>query len=211
MLEQQTHPFKPYFPQEAKALIIGTAPPWNFCTKDSQRLREGEINFFYGSIHNLFWYVIKSVFEPTNPRWPRTRLQCESFLKRHQLAMGDILHSFTRQDRKASDDHLSGLEYNFRLLDKLTSVSHSIEYLYFSSQFASDLFLIALKKHGLIFNIHKEERKFYQITLQKKRDMYNYSCYILSSPSPRINRSLAEMLDDYRSKFSPCLGENAQT
>ncbi|MCK9558311.1 MAG: hypothetical protein PHQ78_04860 [Candidatus Cloacimonetes bacterium] len=204
MLERQNHPFQPYIPTDALALIIGTAPPWQFCVEDQGNLREGEIAFFYGSIHNLFWYIIKAVFEPDNPRWPRTQLQCENFLKRQRLAVGDILQSFVRQDRKASDDHLSEFTFNRGLLSKLQSSSHSIRYLYFTSHFAHELFLKALKKHRYIYRIHGEDRqnKSYLITLQKKHKTYQYTCYILNSPSPRINRSLAEMIADYSQKFA---------
>ncbi|MCB5248614.1 MAG: hypothetical protein WCY87_01290 [Candidatus Cloacimonadales bacterium] len=203
MLERQKHPLQPYIPKNAVALIIGTAPPWNFCVGNLDKLREGEIAFFYGSIHNLFWYIMKAVFEPDNPRWPRTRLQCEDFLKRHQLAIGDILQSFIRQDRKAADDHLSGFTFNRRLISLLHSSSHQIRYLYFSSQFAHELFLKALKKHKCVYHIQAENRscKSYLITLQKKDKTFSYHCFILNSPSPRINRSFDEMLRDYTVKF----------
>jgi len=204
MLERQEHPFSPYIPSGAIALIIGTAPPWNLCDKNSSELREGEIPFFYGSIHNLFWYVIKAVFEPDNPRWPRTRQQCESFLRRNHLGIGDILQSFMRQDRKAADDHLSDFHYNRRMLSKLRKDNHQIRYLYFTSQFASELFLKALKKHKRIYHIHSEDRshKSFVITLQQGSKTQSFRCFVLSSPSPRINRSLDDMIKDYSQKFA---------
>jgi G:T/U-mismatch repair DNA glycosylase len=204
MLERQKHPFQPYIPQDAIALIIGTAPPWNLCTTDPRDLREGEIPFFYGSIHNLFWYIMKAVFEPDNPRWPRNALQCENFLKRWRLGIGDILESFVRKDRKAADDHLSGFKYNSRLLAKLHSEHSEIRYLYFTSQFAADLFLKSLKKHAYIYHIQKEDRsrKNFLLTLQYGKQAYYFTCFVLNSPSPRINRSLGEMVEDYRAKFN---------
>ncbi|MCB5259044.1 MAG: hypothetical protein PHY41_02005 [Candidatus Cloacimonetes bacterium] len=204
MLERQKHPFHPYIPKGAQALIIGTAPPWNFCTCDSNELREGEIDFFYGSINNLFWYIMKAVFEPNNPRWLRTRLHCQGFLKRHHLAMGDILQSFVRKDRKAADDHLSGFTYNCRILSLLASDNHKIRHLFFTSQLAHTLFLKSLKKHKYIYHIRGENRshKSYLINIQKKGKAYIYNCLILNSPSPRINRSLEEMVEDYSLKFA---------
>lgn len=207
MLERQKHPFQPYIPQDAIALIIGTAPPWNFCTSNTADLREGEIPFFYGSIHNLFWYIMKAVFEPKNPRWPRNALQCENFLKRWKLGIGDILESFVRQDRKAADDHLSGFKFNSRLLAKLHSEHSEIRFLYFTSQFANELFLKSLKQHAHIYHIQKEDKstKSFFLTLQHGKKAYHFTCFVLNSPSPRINRSLHDMVEDYRVKFAVVL------
>lgn len=209
MIERQSHPFAPFIPKKAIALIIGTAPPWNFCTGNPADLREGEMAFFYGSIHNLFWYVIKAVFEPNNPRWPRNRLQCESFLKRNNLGIGDILDGFDRKDQRAADDHLSGFKFNQQLLAKLLSETHDLQYLYFTSQFAHDLFLKALKQHEVIYHIHSADRirKSALINLQKGRKIRTYTCFVLTSPSPRINRTLEDMLEDYSEQFAVIKGE----
>lgn len=212
MLERQNHPFAPYIPQDARALIIGTAPPWNFCTGKAEDLKEGEFAFFFGSIRNLFWYVIKAVFEPDNPRWPRSRLHCEHFLKRHKLGMGDILQSFNRKDRKAADDQLSDFEYNQRLLAKLYRDNQEIRFLYFTSQFACELFLKALKKNKYTYRTRDLDRpnKSFTLNLRYKKTNFVYSCYVLNSPSPRINRSLHEMIEDYGKKFAFMREENTQ-
>ncbi len=205
MLERQEHPFSPYIPSGAIALIIGTAPPWRLCQKEDSALGEGEIPFFYGSIHNLFWYVIKAVFEPDNPRWPRSKAQCESLLKRHKLAVGDILHSFLRKDQRAADDHLTGFVFDTRLLARIYSPHSELRYLFFTGHFAANLYLKALKKHGYIYHIHGEDKskKTFLLSVQSKDSVYSHNCRVLSSPSPRINRSLDEMIAEYRRSFAP--------
>lgn len=204
MLERQKHPFQPYIPKNALAVIIGTAPPWNLCCQDLQQLREGEIAFFYGSIHNLFWYVMKAVFDPDNSRWPRNRAQCESLLKRWNLGIGDILQSFVRQNRKAADDHLTDFTFNTRLLAKIHS-SPGIRHLYFTGHFACDLYLKALKQNKYVYHVQREDRKSFLLYVQHKEKSSYFNCYIVNSPSPRINRSLDEMVEDYRQKFAPII------
>lgn len=207
MLERQEHPFSPYIPSDAIALVIGTAPPWRLCQNDNSALHEGEIPFFYGSIHNLFWYVIKAVLEPENPRWPRTKAQCENLLKRHRLGIGDILQSFVRQDQKAADDHLSDFSYNERLLTRIYFSHNEIKYLYFTGHFAGKLYLKALKMHGFIYRIPNEDKskKCFTLNVQTADAIKSHTCQILSSPSPRINRSLEEMIDEYRKCFAPVI------
>lgn len=73
MLEKQTHPYKPYIPDNAKGVIIGSAPPHQFCTDKGPDLKEGDINFFYGSVRNQFWCVMKHTLNQSDYRWPRAQ------------------------------------------------------------------------------------------------------------------------------------------
>lgn len=54
------HPYKPFIPQEATKLIIGTMPPYRFCIEPKE-LNESDVNFYYGSNDNHFWKLMEVV------------------------------------------------------------------------------------------------------------------------------------------------------
>lgn len=127
--EIQGHPYPPCVPDTARALILGSAPPWRFCAAEPKPLRERDLDFYYGSSDhggNLLWEVLFRVFEPASvpeleslraldlPRIQRTLAQRDflgSFLQRHRLAVADILLRFERRERKAADAFLHPLEF----------------------------------------------------------------------------------------------------
>lgn len=127
--EIERHPYAPCIPDDACALILGSAPPWRFCQPEPKPLRERDVDFYYGSYdrgYNLLWEVLFRVFSPSElddlhrvralqlPRAARTPLQLDflqSWLVRHDMAMADILLCFRRRDRSAADAKLSPLAF----------------------------------------------------------------------------------------------------
>ena len=97
-----THPYKPFFPEGATKLIVGTLPPPRFTTGE---LKEGDVDFCYGSINGLLWPVLDQifnldlVFETTQ----EAINQRKNFLKSRNIGVCDIVHSCERQKIDASD------------------------------------------------------------------------------------------------------------
>ena len=54
-----THPYEPFIPENATKLIVGTLPPPRFTTRE---LKDGDVDFCYGSRDGLLWQVIDKVF-----------------------------------------------------------------------------------------------------------------------------------------------------
>ncbi|MGC9361446.1 MAG: uracil-DNA glycosylase family protein, partial [Candidatus Syntrophosphaera sp.] len=64
--ELQFHPYAPFIAENAKALILGSAPPWRFCVREPKPLNPLDIDYYYGSHnrgYNLLWELLFRVFE----------------------------------------------------------------------------------------------------------------------------------------------------
>ena len=80
MRESITHPIPPYFNKDSNILILGSFPS----------VKSREQMFFYGHPQNRYWKVIASVFEDDVPdSIPEKKV----FLKRHKIAMWDVIGS----------------------------------------------------------------------------------------------------------------------
>ena len=82
------HPIQPVFDKDSKVLILGSFPS----------VRSREEGFFYGHPQNRFWKVIASVYDSDIPE---TLSEKKAFLKRHHIAMWDVIGSC---DIKGSSD-----------------------------------------------------------------------------------------------------------
>lgn len=122
----QTHPYKPFLPEEAKVLLLGSAPPYRFCTGYINDLKNKDIDYYYGSNSNLLWDILFLALKPESinciselrfrqeERIKRTAYQVnflQSFLAENKLAMADILLKFIRKDTSAEDYKLKVLKY----------------------------------------------------------------------------------------------------
>ncbi len=207
---KQEHPFRPFLPKGAIAMIIGHAPAYNLCTQDTHDLKEGDIAFYYGSNSDYFWYALKAVFEPDEPRWPRTRRHCEAFLREHKLALADVLESFVRVDKSSSQSKLSSVEYDPWIYSYLSLKPHKIKDLYFMGHYTFELFMNGFKKHKINYHIEAGERtaKNFNLTLQKGRRPHRYRCHILQTASQRINRNLDDIITEYKENFASIIEPN---
>lgn len=104
-----THPYKPFIPENATKLIVGTLPPPRFTTGV---LKEGDVDFCYGSRDGLLWQVIDQVFEldlkfETSQEAVEQRKQ---FLIKNNLGICDTVESCRRQKIDASDLGMNQVE-----------------------------------------------------------------------------------------------------
>ncbi len=97
-----THPYKPFFPKGATKLIVGTLPPPRFT---SGELKQGDVDFCYGSISGLLWPVLDRIFD-LNLKFETTQEalnQRKDFLSSRGIGVCDIVHSCEREKIDASD------------------------------------------------------------------------------------------------------------
>jgi len=106
-LFQHTHPYEPFFPEGATKLIVGTLPPPRFT---SGALKEGDVDFCYGSISGLLWPVLDRIFD-LKLKFETTEeavAQRKNFLASRGIGVCDIVHSCKRDKIDASD---LGMQY----------------------------------------------------------------------------------------------------
>ncbi|WP_062059886.1 uracil-DNA glycosylase family protein [Aquimarina longa] len=97
-----THPYPPFFPEGATKLIVGTLPPPRFTTGV---LKDGDVNFCYGSISGLLWPVLDRIFD-LELKFETTKeavQQRKAFLASRHIGVCDIVHSCERDKIDASD------------------------------------------------------------------------------------------------------------
>ncbi len=97
-----SHPYEPFLFEEATKLIVGTLPPPRFTT---QELREGDVNFCYGSRDGQLWPILDRIFE-LNLKYETTKeaiLERKRFLKERKIGICDIVESAQRSKIDASD------------------------------------------------------------------------------------------------------------
>ena len=80
MKEHILHPIPPYYNSDSKILILGSFPS----------VKSREQMFFYGHPQNRYWKVIASVF---GDEVPASIPEKKAFLKRHHIAMWDVIGS----------------------------------------------------------------------------------------------------------------------
>lgn len=80
MRESIIHPLEPFYDKDSKILILGTMP--------SPKSRE--TGFYYGHPQNRFWPVLAAVF---GEGVPVTNTDKKDFLRRHHIALWDVLMS----------------------------------------------------------------------------------------------------------------------
>ncbi len=72
------HELKPIFDKNSKILILGSIP--SACSRETR--------FYYGHSQNKFWYVLANIFKE---EIPKTNHEKEKFLKKHNIALWDVL------------------------------------------------------------------------------------------------------------------------
>jgi len=159
---KELHLFKPFIPQDPKYLLLGTftAPlkgnnqyEWYYCTK-----------------RNQFWSIVEAVYD--------TELESVSkkqeLFARLKIAITDTILKCERVSGNSSDSNLENLELNSEVISEIID-KHNIEAIFFTSKFASSIFLKNFKEYSDIKKI------------------------VLPSPSPRYARiSKEEKIEIYK-------------
>ncbi len=103
------HPYKPYIPEGATKLIVGTLPPPRFSMGN---LKKGDVDFCYGSIDGQLWKILDEIFT-LNLHFETTDLaiqQRKKFLVENNMGICDIVESCERKKMDASDLGMSTIK-----------------------------------------------------------------------------------------------------
>lgn len=87
------HPFKPIVFNDSNILILGTFPS----------IKSFENSFYYSHPKNQFWNILSEIF---NEKKPLTINEKIDFLKKHKIALWDVICECKRKENKSTDDNL---------------------------------------------------------------------------------------------------------
>ena len=96
------HPYRPFIPEHATKLIVGTLPPPRFSIGE---LLEKDVNFCYGSYYNSLWLYIDAIHR-LGLRYDNSDeaiTERKQFLRAHGIGICDIVESCEREKIDASD------------------------------------------------------------------------------------------------------------
>ena len=186
-----THPYRPFIPSNATKLIVGTLPPPRFTTGE---LKEGDVDFCYGSRDGLLWQVIDRVFgldlkfESTD----EAIYQRKEFLEKNRIGICDTVESCRRRKVDASDIGMSEVE--LRDLIEILRKHPKISTLLFTGGNSKNgpeyFFRRLLKEYDLKLKvISNEVPRIHEFPLNGK----NIKTISLTAPSGSANRAIGSM------------------
>lgn len=107
---KEYHLIEPIYDKDSKILILGSFPS----------VKSREANFFYHHPQNRFWRVLAAVYQDTVPEEIADK---KAFLKRHQIALWDVIASCNING--SSDSSISDVEVNdLNMIITNSSVKH---------------------------------------------------------------------------------------
>jgi len=159
-MQRFSHPFPPFMDENSEILILGTFPS----------IKSFEQNFYYAHPQNQFWKLLAGVFEEDTPK---TTQQKRVFLKKHNIALWDVIKECKREN--SLDSNLKEIEIND--FEKLLKDYPNIKKIFFTSKTA--------QKHF--------EKNFKNLEIE---------CRYLASPSPAYAKmTFEEKLQRWREVF----------
>lgn len=101
-------------------IILGSFPTWCLTKPDNnqkkaERIKNGDISFFYGSSVNRFWFWYQKNLDQSISKANITSIQ--KSLNEQSIAITDVIISCTRKDRSALDKHLTNRTYNYQFFE----------------------------------------------------------------------------------------------
>jgi len=187
------HPYRPFIPENATKLIVGTLPPPRFTTGV---LKEGDVDFCYGSRDGMLWVILDRLFD-LNLKYENTAEaieQREQFLIKRGIGICDMVESSRRDKIDASDLGMQHVE--MRNMIQILRDHPKIEMLLFTGGNSKNgpeyFFRRHLKEIGEPINlkvISNEVPRVHQFVLDGRLII----TVSLTAPSGSANRSIGGM------------------
>lgn len=186
------HPYPPFIPKGTTKLIVGTLPPPRFSTGN---LKEGDVEFCYGSIDGQLWKVLGGVFEVELEVQDvnKARIQREKLLREHHIGVCDMIEYCYREKIDASDIGIQNP--TFRPIISLLKEHKSITKLLFTGGFSKNgpayFFKQKLKEFPEIklIEVDKGTPKIHKFELGGR----TIQTIALTAPSGAANRAIGSM------------------
>lgn len=185
------HPYPPFIPENATRLIAGTLPPPRFTTGE---LKEGDVDFCYGSRDGFLWQVIDQLFR-LDLDFESTQgaiEQRKDFLVEHGIGICDTVESCRREKMDASDLGMTQVE--LRDLISILRKHPKIDTLIFTGGNSKNgpeyFFRKLLKLYGLGLKVVSNDvPRMHQFLLEGRL----INTVSLTAPSGSANRAIGSM------------------
>ena len=187
------HPYRPFIPENATKLIVGTLPPPRFTTGE---LKEGDVDFCYGSRDGMLWVILDKMFD-LGLKYENTAEaieQRERFLIKRGIGICDMVESSRRDKIDASDLGMQHVE--MRNMIQILRDHPKIEMLLFTGGNSKNgpeyFFRRHIKEIGEPINlkvISNEVPRVHQFVLDGRL----INTVSLTAPSGSANRSIGGM------------------
>jgi G:T/U-mismatch repair DNA glycosylase len=185
--EISKHPYDPFIPENTAKLVIGSIPPYRFCS-GKNKLKDGDIEFYYGSCKNHFWTMLLG-------QRPKSAEDCKKFLTDKNIGITDIIAECVHENGNSGDKDLKKISQ--KDIGKLLAKNPSINTLIYTSRFISEQIKKAFKKYGNNYKVRNEDNRGHLIEIDGKQ----YSVIVLYSPSNSAARALKRIFgDDWKAK-----------
>ena len=126
----EIHPFKPFVPENANKLILGSFPG-----REQTQHTQNENDWFYGSKRNQFWHIISHVYDT-----PLLTIDDKQTLfKNNGIATTDIFFKVRRTENNNLDNNLRVIEYNEAAIRTILQ-NNNINTVFFTSKFVEQHF-----------------------------------------------------------------------
>ncbi len=190
------HPYEPFLFKEATKLIVGTLPPPRFTMG---RLKEGDVDFCYGSKDGQLWHILDRIFE-LDLKFETTSEAIEErkrFLLERKIGICDIVQSARRSKIDASD---SGMQH-VKLRDLLgyLGVYEKVDTLLFTGGNSKNgpeyFFRQHLKEYHVELEVVDDQvPRIHQFNLPNaKGTQRNIRTVSLTAPSGAANRAVGSL------------------
>lgn len=186
------HPYPPFLPKEVTKLIVGTLPPPRFSTGE---LKEGDVDFCYGSIDGQLWKILAGVFDITleTEDIEVAKKQREKLLIQYHIGICDMVESCFREKIDASDIGIQ--QPVFRPIIQILRTHPKITKLLFTGGFS---------KNGPAYFFKKKLKEFPELKLRLvndgipkihefELDKRTVQTIALTAPSGSANRAIGSM------------------
>ena len=182
------HPYKPFIPEQATKLIVGTLPPPRFSVGN---LKNGDVNFCYGSIDGQLWKILDEIFN-LNLKFETSEFaiqQRKDFLIAKNIGICDIVESCTRKKIDASDLGMENIQLRdlISYLNKLPKIDTLLLTGGNSKNGPEFLFRSQLRSKGLnLVSVSTDRPKIHEFIIEDR----TIRTISLISPSSAANRSI---------------------
>ncbi|MDE3743946.1 uracil-DNA glycosylase family protein [Maribacter polysaccharolyticus] len=190
------HPYEPFLFKEATKLIVGTLPPPRFTMG---RLKEGDVDFCYGSKDGQLWHILDKIFE-LDLKFETTSEAIEErkrFLLERKIGICDIVQSARRSKIDASD---SGMQHvKLRNLLGYLGVYEKVDTLLFTGGNSKNGPEYFFRQHLKEFHVELEVvddqvPRIHQFNLPNaKGTQRNIRTVSLTAPSGAANRAVGSL------------------
>ena len=158
----EIHPFKPFVPENATVLILGSFPGM----EQTRGTTETE-QWFYSAKRNTFWKILGIVYS-TNFNTVKEK-QC--LFTEKGIAITDIILKAVRKEESNLDKHLSEIEYNTKAIEEIFSTG-KIKKVFFTSKFVETHFKKLFSNISFAECLPSPSPRYARISLEEKTKIY---------------------------------------